>query len=198
MIIKLRKNIRFSKWMFCCIQEKWLKKIRYRYCCYVEWSDRQVTQSIAIPEYIRIPMDPHWNEWGSHFTVKAPNILLVYLVALLVYLGGFLYLMNFWKCLKKFFFFQLSAILTHWLPLTLIAVIRKYRFSPRFPIIFNNEKVENKTIDFWWLRQLISLSWKIAFFDFLYIFFLRGQNVPQNSHFTVIYRTLKVRYGKKI
>ena len=59
MIIKLRKNIRFSKWMFCCIQEKWLKKIRYRYCCYVEWSDRQVTQSIAIPEYIRIPMDPH-------------------------------------------------------------------------------------------------------------------------------------------
>ena len=136
MIIKLRKNIRFSKWMFCCIQEKWLKKIRYRYCCYVEWSDRQVTQSIAIPEYIRIPMDPHWNEWGSHFTVKAPNILLVYLVALLVYLGGFLYLMNFWKCLKKkkkknFFF----SIVGHFDPLTSIDFNCRYPKVPFFTTV---------------------------------------------------------------
>ena len=142
---------------------------------------------------------------GSHFTVKAPTILLVYLVALLVNLGGLTVSYELLEVYREpffeIFFFRpfrpFWVIDFHWLPLTLIAVIRKYRFSPRFPIIFNNEKVENKTIDFWWLRQLISLSWKIAFFDFLYIFFLRGQNVPQNSHFTVIYRTLKVRYGKK-
>ena len=146
MIIKLRKNIRFSKWMFCCIQEKWLKKIRYRYCCYVEWSDRQVTQSIAIPEYIRIPMDPHWNEWGSHFTVKAPNILLVYLVALLVNLGGLTVSYELLEVYREpffeiFFFPAISAILGHWLPLTTIDFNCRY---PKVPFFSTVTRVKKK------------------------------------------------------